>query len=121
MKKTILASIFILFFSSIIIFVLMFHPVNNSRGNSLIVNGKVVSITEGGVKDACFYLEADSCCYYINRGLEKGLNIEDLQSRLLNKEVTINYANYWSLFNVAAKSKHVNQLEYGDSIVFTEW
>jgi len=119
--KILFYSILSLFILSITTFILMFHPVDNSRDNSIEVIGKVVQVYEGGVKDLCFYLESDSSCYYINRGLENGLDLSKIKSQLLNKQVKIYYANYWSLFNVAELSKHINQLEYKDSIIYTEW
>ncbi|HPR84328.1 MAG TPA: hypothetical protein PL034_02105 [Candidatus Paceibacterota bacterium] len=105
----------------LVIFLLMFHPVNNSKENSIKITGNLNKIYEGGVNDICFRLHGDSACYYINRGLEQGLDLEELQRTIGQKEITIWYANYWSLFNIAKNSRHIDQLALGDSIIFTEW
>lgn len=75
---------------------------------------EIASIYEGGVKDIVFQ-EADGSIYYINRGLEQGFTLEDLRKQLLNKTVTLHLT-----IKLAGVSRHINELTYQDTIVYTE-
>lgn len=75
----------------------------------------VNEISEGGVKDIVFKND-DTDFYYINRGLERGLTIEALEAKVLNKKVTLHLANTWM-----GQSNHIAQLQLGDEVLFTEF
>ena len=55
--------------------------------------------------------------YYINRGLERGLNLDSLKTKVLNKTVTLHLAKVLS----GITSEHISQLAIGDEIIFTEF
>ena len=59
------------------------------------ITGKAISVFEGGVKDVCIRLEGNPNVYYINRGLESGLELESLKKALINNIVTIKYPEHW--------------------------
>lgn len=75
----------------------------------------VVSISEGGVKDIVLS-ENNGDFYYINRGLEQGLTLEEMEEKILNKRVTLHLAMV-----ITGTSNHIAQLKVGDEIVFTEF
>ncbi|PQB05818.1 hypothetical protein [Aureitalea marina] len=75
----------------------------------------VQSITEGSAYDIVF-TEANGDFYYINRGLEQGLDLTQLQDKLLNKKVNLHLAK-----TMAGTSNHIAQLTLDGSIVFTEF
>ncbi|WP_353779175.1 hypothetical protein [Winogradskyella sp. 3972H.M.0a.05] len=77
---------------------------------------KVTNITEGGVKDIVFH-DAGSDFYYINRGLEQGLNLDSLKTKVLNKTVTLHLAKVLG----GITSEHISQLALGDEIIYTEF
>ena len=54
--------------------------------------------------------------YYINRGLEHGLNLDSLNAKVLNKTVTLHLPKL-----MFGTSKHIAQLAIGDEIIFTEF
>ena len=54
--------------------------------------------------------------YYINRGLERGLNLDSLNAKVLNKTVTLHLPKLW-----LGTSEHVAQLAIGDEIIYTEF
>ncbi len=80
----------------------------------------VSKIFEGGVKDVAFRLENNDRIYYINRGLEAGLELEDLRARIVGKEVVFKYPDYWTPLDWNGKTKHVSKVEVDGEIVFNE-
>lgn len=81
-----------------------------------IIDITVIKITEGGVKDIVFYSN-DTDSYYINRGLEEGLNLDSLNAKVLNKTVTLHLAKILG----GVTSFHISQLALGDEIIYTEF
>jgi len=81
-----------------------------------VINLKVAKINEGGVKDIVFYNEASEY-YYINRGLEQGLNLDSLKTKVLNKTVTLHLAKVLG----GVSSKHISQLALDNEIIYTEF
>jgi hypothetical protein len=56
------------------------------------IKGLIVSIKErGGENDIVFKLKDDPKTYYINRGLQYGLNLDTIQIYLLNQEAELHY------------------------------
>ncbi len=86
----------------------------------LVAEGKVIKIFEGGVKDVAFRLEGDKTLYYINRGLEQGLNLEELRQELIGNNVTIKYPKHWTLLDPNNTIKHLSILEYNGREIFNE-
>lgn len=87
---------------------------------ALEVEGLVKTIYEGGENDVVFLLEDNQTRYYINRGLEMGLNLESLQKELIGQEVLIKYPKYWTPLDWNDEIKHLSKLVYGDSVYFNE-
>ena len=75
----------------------------------------VSSIYEGGVKDIVF-ANANGDFYYINRGLERGLTLAEMEEKVLNKKVTLHLAN-----TLIGTSRHIAQLAVENEVVFTEF
>ena len=55
-----------------------------------------------------------------NRGLERGLNLEELQKELIGNNVTIRYPKHWTLLDPNNKIKHLSVLEYNGKEIFNE-
>ena len=81
------------------------------------INTTISNITEGTSYDINFR-DTNGKSYYINRGLEQGLNLEDLNTKVLNKTVTLHLAKVLGGFAV---SEHIAQLSVEDNIIFTEF
>ena len=77
---------------------------------------KIVDITEGTSKDIVFH-DNGTDYYYINRGLEKGLNLDSLKTKVLNKTVTLHLAKVIG----GITSEHISQLEVNNEILYTEF
>lgn len=88
---------------------------NPSPAECEIIELTVKEISEGGVKDIVFK-ENSSDLYYINRGLEQGFTIEELEDKVLNKKVTLHLVNTWM-----GTSNHIAQVALGEEIIFTEF
>jgi len=52
----------------------------------------------------------------INRRLERGLNLDSLNAKVLNKTVTLHVPKLW-----LGTSEHIAQLAVSDEIIFTEF
>jgi len=77
---------------------------------------KIVKITEGSSNDIVFHDDGTDF-FYINRGLERGLNLDSLNAQVLNKTVTLHLAKVFG----GITSEHISQLAIGDEIIFTEF
>jgi len=106
----------------IALFGLILRPVHVPKNaeDCLVAEGKVIGIFEGGVKDVVFRLEGDKAMYYINRGLEQGLDLEDLQEKLIGNNVVIRYPEHWTLLDPNNRTKHLSILEYNGEELYNE-
>ena len=117
MKKTIIS--FIIGLSIIAVCFLMLKSCiiqNPKPEDCVVVEVKVTNITEGGVKDIVFHDDGTDF-YYINRGLERALNLDSLKTKVLNKTVTLHLAKVLG----GMTSEHISQLAIEDEIIFTEF
>ncbi len=81
-----------------------------------VVAVKITQITEGSSFDIVFHNDGNDF-YYINRGLERGLNLDSLKTKVLNKTVTLHLAKVMG----GITSEHISQMALGDDIIFTEF
>ena len=79
-----------------------------------VVEFTIKRITEGSTYDIVFHNTNNY--YYINRGLEQGLNLDSLNAKVLNKTVTLHLPKL--LFGTA---EHIAKMALGDEIIFTEF
>jgi hypothetical protein len=88
---------------------------NPQPENCEIVDVTIKKITEGPSYDIVFH-DDGTYYYYINRGLQQGLNLDSLNAKVLNKTVTLHLPKL--LFGTA---EHISQMTLGDEIIFTEF
>ena len=122
MKKAV--SIFSIFFvcGILILGFLIIKPVPIvAEEKAVAVQGLVVDIFEGGVKDVVFKLNNDNSSYYINRGLEHGLTIEDLKEKLVGNHVILKCPKYWTPLDWNNKTRHISKVEFNDEVLFNEF
>lgn len=84
-----------------------------------VTRGTVDRIFEGGEFDIVFKLRETEKYYYINRGLEQGLNLDNLRNKLLGRRVTIKYPEYWSILGDGS-THHLSKLEHNGQTIFSE-
>ncbi len=100
-----------------ILFFLLSCIINNPKPEDcVIVDVKIVKITKGSGHDIIFY-DSGRDLYYINRGLERGLNLDSLNTKVLNKTVTLYLAKVLG----GITSEHISQMTLGNEIIFTEF
>ncbi|WP_040280455.1 hypothetical protein [Psychroserpens damuponensis] len=80
-----------------------------------IVTAQITKITEGSTYDIVFHVD-ETHSFYINRGIEYGLNLDSLNVKVLNKTVTLHLP-----ILIYGTSKHIAQLAVDDEIIFTEF
>ncbi|MEM7204454.1 MAG: hypothetical protein AAF628_29620 [Planctomycetota bacterium] len=85
-----------------------------------IVAGEVERVYEGGTHDVYLRLAGDSRLYYINRGLERGLVLADLQRTLPGRRATVKFPRYWTPLDPVSQSRHVARLELDGVVLFDE-
>ena len=88
---------------------------NPQPENCEVVEVTIKKITEGSSYDIVFH-DTGTDFYYINRGLEQGLNLDSLNAKVLNKTVTLHLPKL--LFGT---SEHIAQIAIDDEIIFTEF
>lgn len=112
---------FVLFVVFMWVMIQTFKPIRNVQPNEVIeITGKVTEIKDGGGFDIAITLENDNHYYYINRGLEQGLTIEELQKEILNKKVTLYPIHRWTIFTRDKIMGHISKLMIEDRVIFNE-
>jgi hypothetical protein len=84
------------------------------------LRGEVADIYESGTRDISFKLKGLDKTFYINRGIENGLELEKLKSDLMHKEIEIKYPKYWTPLDPMNSVRHISKLEAGGQTIFTE-
>ena len=85
-------------------------------GNIQKASKKVESIYEGTSYDIVFLFEGDNNIYYINRGVQYGLNVEELRNKYLGKVLEFTRVGY-----TKKGGGHISKLVYQDSVVYNEF
>ncbi|MEM9823644.1 MAG: hypothetical protein AAF985_21340 [Bacteroidota bacterium] len=85
-----------------------------------LVEGIVERIYEAGTQDIVFKLQGNTVNYYINRGLEHGLDLALLRQSLADQEVSIYYLKHWTPLDPNDQVKHIARLELGQEVIYDE-
>ncbi len=90
--------------------------INNPEAEDCaVISAEIIKITEGTSYDIVF-TERSGERYYINRGLEQNLNLDNLNASVLNKTVTLHLPKF-----IIGTSNHIAQLAIKDDVIFTEF
>ena len=121
MKKTLKRFLLISGLIFLLIAILIFRPVPIvSEDEAITKIGVVKDIYSNQGNDIVFTIENNKRRYYINRGLELGLHLEDLKQELIGKEITIKYPKYWTPLDWNNQIRHLSKLEFRDKVLFNE-
>jgi len=121
MKK--IAKIILITFSLtiLIIAVLIFRPVPIvSENKAISENGIVTEIYTNKGNDIVFILENTNRRFYINRGLENGLELNNLKQKLIGNPIVVKYPKYWTPLDWNNSVRHISKVEYNGEILFNE-
>jgi chorismate-pyruvate lyase len=106
---------------AIVIVVLALRPVPiPAEKDCLVLKGTVTKIYEGGVKDVVIELNGHNQKFYVNRGLQRGLNLQELQSKLTGSEIVLKYPDHWTPLDPGKSIIHISKIEHERQTVFTE-
>ncbi|MEP2936223.1 MAG: hypothetical protein ABJM06_12550 [Gilvibacter sp.] len=90
--------------------------INNPKPEECVVHkAKIIAISEGTSFDVIFK-DAGGDKYYINRGLEQGLTLQELKNKVLNKEATMHLPKF-----AIGTSEHIAQLTVNGTVLYTEF
>ena len=105
-----------------VLFAFTYKNTEISKSDCRLAKGIVSNIAEGGAQDVVFELEGKQQSFYINRGVENGFDIAALEKEMLAEEVTIYYADEWSLFApFGSNIKPIRELKCDNRIVYSEY
>lgn len=91
-----------------------------AESEAIKVTGKVAGVYQTGIKDVHIAIEGSTQNYYINRGVEAGLNIKDLNQRLVGQEVTLYFPKYWTPLDWNNRVRHLSRVDHSGQIIYTE-
>ncbi|WP_299897802.1 hypothetical protein [uncultured Aquimarina sp.] len=98
-----------------------FKPIRDVQPDDVIeITGVVAKVEEKSGFDIAITLENDDHYYYINRGLEQGLTIQQLQEELIGKKVTLYSIHRWTIFTRDKIMGHISKLTVDDRVIFNE-
>ena len=86
----------------------------------LVIEGRVVAVEAGGAQDVVLSLAGNNQTFYINRGLETGLELATLQKQLLHQRVEIKYPPYWTPLDPFGSISHISKLTLAGEVIFSE-
>ncbi|WP_082994799.1 MULTISPECIES: hypothetical protein [Aquimarina] len=119
--KIYLSIIFVLFIAFMVAVIQTFRPVRNVQPDDVMkIEGIVTNIQEGSGFDIVITLKNDKHHYYINRGLQYQLTVEQLRSDILNKKVTLYGIERWTIFTRDKNMGHISKLIIDDIVIFNE-
>ncbi|MDB2413529.1 hypothetical protein OAV61_05060 [Flavobacteriaceae bacterium] len=105
----------------LIIAVLIFRPVPIvSESNAISEIGIVKEIYSNKGNDVIFVMENTDRRFYINRGLENGLELNNLKEKLIGNSIVVKYPKYWTPLDWNDKIKHISKVEFNNEILFNE-
>ena len=121
MKKVILGLAIVFGVAFLILGILCLRPVPIvEEKDAITVEGVVVGVYETGANDVFFKLNEDDVRYYVNRGTELGLNVDNLREKLIGNQVVLKYPNYWTPLDWNNKIRHLSKIEFNNEIIFNE-
>ena len=121
MKKIIKINLVSLGLIILIFAVLIFRPVPMvSESKAISKIGIVKEIYSNKGNDVIFVLENTERRFYINRGLENGLELDNLKEKLIGNSIVLKYPKYWTPLDWNNSVRHISKVEFKNEIVFNE-
>ncbi|MFY0604576.1 MAG: hypothetical protein JXQ93_11535 [Flavobacteriaceae bacterium] len=121
MKKIATYSLTILGFVFFMIAILIFRPVPIvSESQAVTEMGVVSEIYSNKGNDVIFVIKNKQRRFYINRGLENGLELDSLKEMLIGNSIVVKYPKYWTPLDWNNSSRHISKVEFNGKILFNE-
>ena len=104
-----------------IIAVLIFRPVPIvSESKAISEIGIVKEIYSNKGNDVIFVMLNTDRKFYINRGLENGLELNNLKEKLIGNSIVMKYPKYWTPLDWNNSIRHISKVEFKNDIIFNE-
>ena len=104
-----------------IIAVLIFRPVPIvSESKAISEIGIVKEIYTNKGNDVIFIMLNTERKFYINRGLEYGLELDNLKEKLIGNPIVMKYPKYWTPLDWNNSIRHISKVEFKNEIIFNE-
>ena len=104
-----------------IIAVLIFRPVPIvSESKAISEIGIVKEIYTNKGNDVIFIMLNTERKFYINRGLENGLELNNLKEKLIGNSIVMKYPKYWTPLDWNNSIRHISKVEFKNEIIFNE-
>ena len=117
MKITLVSFILIV----LIIAVLIFRPVPIvSESKAISEIGIVKEIYSNKGNDVIFIMLNTDRKFYINRGLENGLELNNLKEKLIGNSIVMKYPKYWTPLDWNNSIRHLSKVKFKNEIIFNE-
>ena len=101
--------------------VLIFRPVPIVPESMAISEiGIVKEIYSNKGNDVIFIMLNTDRKFYINRGLESGLELNNLKEKLIGNSILIKYPKYWTPLDWNNSIRHISKVEFKNEIIFNE-
>ena len=104
-------------------YILIFTPVPQPTNENIdVISGHVVNVHEGGVNDVVITLADDDRIYYINRGLERGVDLYRFAEQLKGNYVKLHISQrMWSPLDPSYNLAPVQHVVFGQKVLFTNY
>ena len=104
-----------------IIAALIFRPVPIvSESKAISEIGIVKEIYSNKGNDVIFVMLNTDRKFYINRGLENGLELNNLKEKLIGNSIVMKYPKYWTPLDWNNSIRHISKVEFKNEIIFNE-
>ena len=101
--------------------VLIFRPVPIVPESMAISEiGIVKEIYSNKGNDVIFIMLNTDRKFYINRGLESGLELNNLKEKLIGNSIVMKYPKYWTPLDWNNSIRHISKVEFKNEIIFNE-
>ncbi|MBD2101670.1 hypothetical protein [Leptolyngbya sp. FACHB-261] len=90
--------------------------------NTDVISGRVSRVKNGGVNDVVITLEGDNRIYYINRGLERGVDLNRFAQQLEGEQIELHVIQLmWSPLDPSRRVAPVGRVTLGQKVLFTDF
>ncbi|PHN02543.1 hypothetical protein [Flavilitoribacter nigricans] len=102
--------------------ILIFRPVPIVYESKAIAERRTVSeIYSNPGNDIIFRMEDTPRRFYINRGLENGLDLDELKEKLIGNAIVVKYPKYWTPLDWNNSVRHISKVEFDGEVLFNEF
>ncbi|MEQ8471408.1 MAG: hypothetical protein RIC35_09485 [Marinoscillum sp.] len=89
--------------------------------NSVKIEGQLLNIlADQQTKDLVFEIAGHTGTYYINRGLELEINVDELKEEILNEDVSVYYVKTSNLIANATNTQHISRIALRNKVLYDE-